>query len=317
MGSNRVHYGCLGVALSTPTSLPTSLLPGVQSVNVYSTKSTEYITQPGSSIPTNYYSTIPDIGFAYTEAFTTFPVLSAISGMNSYIDLFMYIGEDDVECFSARKYIRCKYLLLNSIRYSMNINGLFTCEKTYSGFSRYICTATSGITVPGCPGPATSTSNDLVGTRKNFNLSGTTLPATVISNNLIQEVSIYYTINRENITEPGTRTPYGSLTNFPIETRCSFTVASQNLDSYPDIFTTQTCSSLSGVAENLTLSICGVGNIINGSLNIPQAYLSSVEYGGGDVDGGNQTINIEYTSYYTTGISPLIEFPNAPATGCG
>lgn len=317
MGNNRVHYGCLGVALSTPTSLPIALLPGVQSVGISSNKTTEYILAPGSSAPTNYYSTRPDVSFTYNEAFSTLANLVLISGINSYVDMFMYIGQDDVECFSARKYIRCKYLLLDSLRYSMNVDGLFTCEKTYSGFSRFICPTSSGITLPSCPGPAAPTDNDLVGTRKNFNLSGSSLPASIINDNLIQEVNIEYSINRENISEPGTRTPYGSVTNFPIETKCSFTVSTQNLDAYTDSFTIQQCTSLSGIAENLVLSVCGIGGIIQGTVTIPQAYVSRVDYDGGDTGGGNQTITIEYTSYYSTGILPLIEFPNAAQTGCG
>lgn len=315
MGNNRVYYGCLGVALAAPTSFPSSLLPGVQSVGITSSVPIERVGSIGS---TNFvsYSTLPDISFTFTEAISSLSGILNIPGINGYIDLFMFIGQDDTECFSARKFIRCKYVLLTNIQYNMSIDGIFTCEKTYSGFSRFICPTSSGITVPTCS-TGFPANTHMVGTRRNFNLSGSSLPNTINVDNLIQEVSLSYSINRSTITEPGTRTPYGSSVQFPVETRCSFTVANKNLDSYQNNFAILPCTPINATPEDITLSICGKGNFVTGSVSVSGAYVTNINYDGGTTGGGNQNINIEYTSTNNPGIVPLVEFPNNATTGCG
>lgn len=314
MGNNRVYYGCMGVALAAPTSFPSSLLPGVQSVGISTSIPIERIGSIGSSTFTSY-TTLPDVSFTFTETISTLNSLINIPGLNDYIDLYMFIGQDDTECFSARKFIRCKYLLLTSVQYNMSINGLFTCEKTYSGFSRFICPTSSGITVPTCS-TGFPANTHMVGTRRNFNLDGSSLPSSVNTDNLIQGVSLSYNINRNTITEPGTRTPYGSNVEFPVETRCSFDVLNRNFDSYTNSFAILPCTPINATPEDLTISVCGKGNFVTGSISVSGSYVSNINYNGGDTGGGNQSITIEYVSTDNPGISPLVEFPNNATTGC-
>jgi len=315
VGNNRIYYGCLGVALSTPSSFPSALLPGVQSVGINTIQRTEYILSPGIAVPQLYYSLLSDVTFTFAEAFQTLEPLSSISGCNNYIDLYMFIGEDNSECMDARKYIRCKYILLQNLVYNLNINGIFTVEKTYNGFSRYVCSTSSPITIPNCSSSIPNYS--VVGSRRHFNISGSSLPSILTDDNVLQTITINQSITRENISEPATRTPYGSMTLFPIETKLTFGLISKNLDSYNNTFNTAICNNLSNHIEDITISICGIGGSGNSSsLSFNDVYLESINYNGGDTSGGNQEINIEYVCYSVSGINSLVEFPNVISTGC-
>lgn len=315
MGNNRIYYGCLGVALSTPSSFPSSLLPGVQSVGITSSTKIEYILAPAVAVPHSFYINLSDVSFDYSEAFQSLSQPSSISGVNDYIDLFMFVGDETAECMDARKYIRCKYLLLENLTYSLNINGIFTVEKTYRGFSRYICPTSSSITIPNCSSPIPSYS--VVGSRKHFNIDGSVLPSFLTTDNVLQNINISYNINRENIIEPGTRTPYGSATTFPVETTLSFTVFAKDLDNYTNNFNTQICQNIDKHIENITISVCGIGGPSNtSSLSFNDIYLNNINYAGAETAGSNQTITIDYICYSVSGINSLVEFPNVANTGC-
>lgn len=313
MGNKRVHYGCLGVALAAPNSFPSSLIPGVQSVTISTQLNNEYFVPSVAVNPAIVYSTTPDVSFTYAEAFDTLSDLPDISGVNDFIDLFMFVGEDNAECMDARKYIRCRYVLLESVSYNLGINGIFTREITYKGFSRYICSTNSNITLPSCPSSITGT--NLVGYRPNFNIASSSGLPSIVTDNLLQNITLKYNIAREVIVEPGTRTPYGFMTKFPIETVCSFELLTNDLDSEDQIFSTSSCESLDSDIVNFSIATCGI-NDINSSIAISGAYLSSMNYTGGDVTGGNQSISVEYTSYESSGLNTFVEFVNAPGTGC-
>lgn len=314
MGNNRIFYSCLGVALAAPNSFPSSVLEGVQSVGVTSAQTLEYFLPAKSIQPSDFYYTVPDISFTYSQFLQSFEDLSNLDGVNDYADLYMFVGEDNTDCLDPRKYILCRYLLLESIEYNLSIDGFFTLNKNFKGFSRYICSTSSSLSVPRCgiPSPANT---DLVARRYNFQLSGSSLPS-IVTDNALQTINIKQTINRKQISETGTKTPYGSAVNFPIETTVSLTLTSQNLDSYNNSFQTVSCTGLNGSSTDMTVAICGNGEVINGSLNINGAYVSNINYNGADTGGGNQNITIDYISYDSTGIDPLIEFPSDATTGC-
>lgn len=315
MGNNRIFYSCLGVALAAPNSFPSTILEGVQSVGVTSSKGIEYFLPSKSINSSGFYSTVPDISFNYSQLLHSFENLSDLYGVNDYVDLYMFVGEDNLECLDPRKYILCRYLLLDSIEYNLSINDFFTLTKNFKGFSRYICSTTNNITVPRCgiPIPANT---DLVGRRQNFHISGSSLPSILTTSNVLQNITIKSSINRKQISETGTKTPYGSSVNFPVETSISFELVSQNLDNYNDTFNIASCAGLTEDFTNITIGICGRGNEISGSLTINDAYLSNVSYNGGDTGGGNQILTIEYISYDSTGIDSVIEFPSNASTGC-
>lgn len=315
MGNNRIFYSCLGVALAAPNSFPTSILEGVQSVGITSSKDIEYFLPSASKISTGFFSSVPDISFNYSQILHSFEDLGDIDGVNDYVDLYMFVGDEDVACLDPSKYIICRYLLLESIEYNLSVDNFFILTKNFKGFSRYICSTSQNITVPRCS-ESNPSNVDLVGRRQNFHVSGSSLPSVLTSSNALQSISIKSSINRKQISETGTKTPYGSATNYPIETTVSFGLISQNLDNNNDTFSTVSCSGLMNNLTNINIAICGRGDVIEGSLSIDDAFLSNVNYNGGDTGGGNQSITIDYVSYNSTGIDPLIEFPSNAATGC-
>lgn len=315
MGNNRIFYSCLGVALAAPNSFPSDILEGVQSVGVSSSKSIEYFLPAKSTTSSGFYTTVPDISFNYSQLLHSFSDLSDLDGVNDYVDLYMFVGEDDTECLDPRKYILCRYLLLESIEYNLSVNEFFTLTKNFKGFSRYICSTSSSIDVPRCGIPNPS-DTDLVGRRHNFNVSGSSLPSVLTTSNALQSITIKSSINRKQINETGTKTPYGSSVNFPVETTISFELISQNLDNYDDTFNNIACTGITDNVTDITIDICGRQDVITGSLTIYDASLSSINYNGGDTSGGNQTITIEYISYDSTGIDSVIEFPSNASTGC-
>lgn len=327
---NRIFYSCLGVALAAPNSLPSSVLEGVQSVGITSSRNIDYILSYGDTTPTDIVQSTPDIKFSYSEIVQNIESIDTIPGFNSYQDLYMLIGDDTNTIIDPTKYVLCKYVLLNSITYNFSVDGIFTADKEYSGFSRYICpyvnlffedptpgyipSGASGETPepdPNCP----VYKYDKVGQRQHFSINGSSLPAVLLQNNALQSINISYNINRKQITESGTKTPYGSSVVFPLETSITFDVISQNLDGYNDTFQTNSCQGLLETSTDMTIKLCNCNNI-QGSITINDAILQQVNYAGGDATGSNQTITFEYKSYDDLGIQPLIEFPSDATTGC-
>ena len=302
---------------ASTNNLPVGILEGVQSVAVDSNKSLEYfLTYGSSSVEDNITVGTPDISFSYKETLKELQSLSNTDGVNDYVDLYMYVGEDDKDCIDPNKYIACRYLVLESMTYDLSVDGFFTIDKTYRGFSRYICnTELVSLNVPRCGQPPTS--ETLVARRQNFDLSGVNLPEYLKTNNALKNISISYNVDRKQVTEAGTKTPFGSAVNFPITTSVKFSLDSQLLDDKPDPFATTSCQPLSSSTTNIAIALCGSGDLVKGTLNLDNLVLRNIGYQGGDTGGGNQEMTVEYASYDSSDITPFISLPDVLVTGCG
>lgn len=316
---NRIFYSCLGVALSAPNSFPYSILTGVQSVSITSSNSIEYFLNAKDkevNPSTGIFQATTDVGLQYSEIATSFENLPSSIGVNNYADFYMFTGEDTDEELDPVRYILCRYVLLESITYSIAVDNFFQKEKSFKGFSRYICPFNSfTLSEPGSGDGSIDSECVLprILRREHFNIAGSSLPSIVNSNSL-QSIQITQTINRTNINEPGTKTPYGSAVNFPIETNISLELISRDLDSNTQPFQTNSCLGNNFPTTDMEIVICN--DICENKFNISQAAFTNIVYGGGDVGGGNQTVTIEYTSYDPLGINPLIEFPSDATAGC-
>lgn len=318
MGRNRVYYGCLGVAHSaTPSSLsiPSSIVEGVQSVSFSSEKDLQQYLYYGDTQP-QFYTGLSSVSFSYTEILKEFEDIADIDGANDYTNLFMFLGDDTSECLDPENYIMAKYLLLDSLTYDLNIDGFFTLEKSYSGFSNYICSTSSAIGIPGC---SSSTSYKPM-RRQNFDISASSIPGTNLNNIALTSLQIEQSIRRESIKEPGIRTPYGFSTQYPVETQVSITIPTKNLyggmNWGNDTFSIESCESISSSVGDIELTICSPVGGTNSTLSITDCRVKSINYAGGDTSGGNQNISVSLTSSYDPGIEPLIEFPSDATTGC-
>ena len=315
---NRLFYSCLGVGLSTPNVFPSNILTGVQSVAITSSNSIEYflIAKNTEVNPSNgSFQATTDVTFDYSQIVTSFEDLSTAIGSNSYGDLYMFTGEDTEAELDPVRYILCRYVLLESISYNISVDSFFEQSKSFKGFSRYICPF--GSFPVGIPGEPTDTDPDCilpsVLKREHFNITGSNLPS-IVNSNALQTIQITQSINRTNINEPGTKTPYGSAVNFPIETDITLELISRNLDGNTQPFQTNSCLGNSFATTDMEIVICN--SVCENKFNISEAAFTNIVYGGGDVGGGNQTITIEYTSYEPLGINPLIEFPSNATAGC-
>ena len=116
----------------------------------------------------------------------------------------------------------------------------------------------------------------------------------------VQSISLSTDLGREEIPELGRRGPFHRYATFPVEVTCSIEVLSQRGDNISateeGIYTTG--SDCDATASNLKdrtirLATCGGVRIYLGTKN----RLSSVDFGGGTTDGGNDTNTYNFTNF--------------------
>lgn len=118
---------------------------------------------------------------------------------------------------------------------------------------------------------------------------------------IIQSISISTDLGRESLNELGRRGPYHRYATFPTEVTCAIECLSQQGDNVSaveaGIFSTggSACSTNASNLSDSTIRIatCGGVRIYLGTKN----RLSSVDFGGGTTDGGNDTNTYNFTNY--------------------
>lgn len=116
----------------------------------------------------------------------------------------------------------------------------------------------------------------------------------------IQSINISTDLGREALNELGRRAPYHRYATFPVEVTCAIealSLSGDNISATEDgIYTTGTaCTDLGGNLKDRTIRLatdCGV-RIYLGTQN----RLSSVDFGGGSTDGGNDTNTYNFTNF--------------------
>lgn len=308
MSGNRVFYACLGAVVIDKGQ--SSYINGAISASLSLTRNINTIMRPGKKEPVAIYSDLPDVQFTYSQYVDSSNfkgLLETLTGLNNYIELALLIGSDtsgglfsgpstilpSVTGSPATQSVGCDLALLSSIRYNLPVDGFFTIDKTYTGYSKK--GTISNI-------PTFTESSAPVYRRQCW--TGT-LPA-ALNTQAVQNISIEYSINRQPIAEFATRKPYGFVTNFPIETTVNFDVLVQSLDNYSVDALESACQNPQTSKENISISV------YNGqSISISDAYLTNISYNGGDANSNsNQTMSVSYTSYNTaSAISPFVLAP--------
>lgn len=294
-GNNRVFYGCLGIGQcgSGPMS-------GIISAKYSLSREVSNIFAPGKSSPAATYGAMPNIEISYTKYLTSFAPLAQEDGLNSFVGFDMMVGSDSSSSNpNLNKTIRGSFMLLSSITYNLGINSPFTVEKSYIGYSK----------PAGGPGGTLPPSTAKVLMRQSFN---GTLP-TQIANTSPQNISVSFKINRDFIGEFATRKPYASYIRFPIESSCTFELLTKDLDNYILDAMDSACKNPQTYAQDIVLSLCG--NL--GSITIKKAYLTSLNYSGGDAGSqDNQTLSVTYTGYASPdNITPVLILPDEDPCG--
>lgn len=187
--------------------------------------------------------------------------------------------------------------LLSKFSYNFQTDGPFTITKSYTGFAKPSAGGGGG----GGGGYGSVT----VAKRADY---GGNLPAG-ISGNYLQSVSAEISINRQNIGEFATRKPYASVVQFPLQQSITYEVIASAMDSITIENLYAACKNPDSQTYSASISACGA------SFSISKAYVTSIQYSGGEASLGSkpQTISITYTSYEDIpGIKPVIYFDDTP-----
>ena len=291
--ANRIFYGCLGIAACGGPPIQ-----GVQSVSLSANRSVSTIFTPGKKTYAGKYSNLPDIELSYTKYADSLTSFSGEAGLSGYAGFTILAGDDTKKCLGGSgslTTIGFKELLLSSITYTISVDGPFTVERKYKGWSSEAC-ASNGLGVfANCDTSIAST------IKRKGCFSASFLPSE-ISAQTIQSVIITFTVNREFINQLGSRKPYASYVTFPVETSCTFDVLAKSLSSI-DFPQPVDCKNTSAVETNISLGIGG------SSITIDKAVLTGLNYSGGEAKtgGSNLRISATYTSYETPGsLKPFI-----------
>ncbi len=303
-GNKRIFNGCLGIGTCTGNPLS-----DIISADYSLSRSINNIYKPQDSTPIATYGLNPDIEIRYTSYMVDgFPPLTSEMGLNDIVGFKLLVGSDDPDSWPDitttnipldQKAIGGSLMLLNSITYSLSVNGPGTIQRLYRGYSKP--NMEPGGTVPFKS--ASGNSSQYVTLRNKF--TGT-VPGE-ISQNALQSITVTRTFNRQIVNEFATRKPYASYISFPVETSCTFELLSQNLDTYEISAMDTACKNPKTYRTNISLSLCE-----GASIEIQKAYLTSLQYSGASADSSdNQIISATYTSYETpVGLEPVFIFPD-------
>ena len=301
MANNRVFYGCYGIAYCGEPPLQ-----GARSISITTNRQVTNIFTPGSKDAIASYTVLPDIELTFTSYLTAFPDLTNEPGVNDYTSLDVTIGDETDECLSPKHSLRFKYLFLTNFECNMSVDGVFTIQRTFKGWTKHAgCSPPGAFTCTEAPDPPGSNAYS----RQKFDLSGSAIPAFVKSASALQSITASCSINRQYVPEFATRKPYASYITFPIENSCKFeTIIKDSLDGNNLDFIQNACKNTPAVQENISLQLCGGG----GSFDINNAYFTSSSYSGADAgDKSNLKASLSYIGYNSDIItSPVVIIPD-------
>lgn len=287
MGNKRIFYACHGVALDG------SLMAGVQSVTVSSETQDYAIETFGSTdideIYKDQYTFNINVQRAIvSEKIAYYPTGTIDSVANQTFDICLLVGSDTAAVLSSGNtsttisFPKCK---IDSVAYNLDVDGNFTEEITFLGFSKHI--NSSGCADIG-PLAKPTDSNEYPYRRQHFESS-------TLGGNL-SNVSATTSFNFNKIKEFGKSyiDPNKTYPTYPIITQLSVTkiYTSGNFDSIEEN-NYDTCVSNSDTSkENHSIDLCG-----STTIHFSGCILKSTDYNGGDTGGGNVLITKNYDCY--------------------
>lgn len=214
------------------------------------------------------YGDMPEIQLSYTGHATSMGSFDAEEA-SSFKKITINGSEGGVTVAKA---------LLSNFRCNFQIDGPFSVTKTFTGFAKL----SSG-------GGGDVASNPIVAKRQDYTGS---LPQG-IQGNFLQSVTTEISINRQNIEEFASRRPYASVLSPPTKQSITYEVIASSMDSIviDDLY--EACKNPESTQYDASISVCGF------SFSISKAYVTNIQYSGGEASVGSkpQTISITYTSY--------------------
>lgn len=256
-------------------------LSGLISAEYALSRNINSLYKMGNSSPIATYGDMPEIQVSYTGHAAEMGSFN-VSEANEL---------SDININGTNGGVNASLALLSKFSYNFQTDGPFTITKSFLGFAK--SSAQSG----GGGGYGS------VQVAKRADYSGSLPPG--ISGNYLQGVSAEITINRQNIGEFATRKPYASVVQFPTQQSITYEVIASSMDSITIDDLYNACQNPNSSTYSASIAACGV------SFGISKAYVTNIQYSGGEASAGSkpQTISITYTSYEDIpGLKPVIYF---------
>lgn len=296
-GNKRIFYACYGVGPCGGAPLP-----HVISASLSLSQSYKSTFAQGSIQPSSTYGEMPDVEISYKSYLKNFSGLASEPGLNDFIGLELFVGSDDFSGWDPNSEtnpvltgtVSASYLLLSEVTYTLSVDKPFTVERKYKGFSKDLGKGSG-------PTPYVSSPGAMDNVLMRHTYTGN-LPSE-LSGNAPQNISVSFSINRDYVGEFGTRKPYASYVNFPIESSVTFDLLAQSMDGVVISAMDSACQNPTSYKQNININLCEGGGV-----TINNARLTSLNYSGADSDGNsNLTLSATYTGYGSPdNIKPVI-----------
>lgn len=291
--ANRIFYASHGVSVGGTT------VQGAQSVSVNTNFDLEQVFQLGRLAIYENLQNDPDVEVTISKVLDGEPLIWSLAGStgtsiidnaNDQADVVLGIGDDAQSVLTAATEVTMTGMYVNSVNYTLPVDGTFTEEVTFIGSSKTI-SAAGGIPVA----PTTITTPAV---RRRQNLMNTSiLPAAVAGKNL-SNITISADFGREKLYRLGEFSPFHRFVNFPLEVTVTFDVIAQTNDGVSVAEEHDNCQGQTTGEETISIFVCdAAGSGDYQFLLGDKCILSSVAYSGGDTGGGNVTITYTYITY--------------------
>ncbi len=252
------------------------------------------------------------------------------SASNKRFNLNMEVSSDHNEENIPKKFVQCTGLYLSNYTINFNMEGPTTETVTLVGShllwtSGVIPTGGSALhgMVPRIPNTAASSNRD---SSKQQNVSNVMTredytAATGIELSGLRSLTFSVNMEREELLELGSKTPYFRTATYPIETSLEIEFLARERSGNPYGYS-------ANIDETKVNNGCGVSHRLpsttridagNRSFSFGEMDWTGTTYSGGDAGGGNATITESYTgqNYYAVGTNTDWTTQKGSGSACG
>ena len=337
---NRIFYACKAVELNGPSgdvgphNIEWDRIAGLQSVGINTTFNLEPIYQLGQLDIYENYEEIPEVEISLSKMLDGNPTIFAMAvGTGNIVDiannrtgfrLSLFPDNTVLATGTPSSQVVCQPAYLSQVTYTFPTEGSFTEEATLvANTKEWLTNKVNVLDTRDAEEPKGTPKYGIL-RRGQFNSDVSILPTgangTYSSGSLpsgakVNNITVTINLGREQLRELGQRTPYLRYVNFPLEITTEITVtATEEGDTVGYIEPTTKCAVPRALGFHpIKIATCD-GMILDlGTKN----KLTSVNFQGGDADGGNATLTYSYQNFsnliYTapTGASGDITFAEA------
>ena len=322
MANNRIFYACHAVQLNGPSGTTQAensgwdTVVGLQSVGMNTNFNLEPVYQLGQLELYDNYEEVPEVEITLNKVLdNSAPIYAMAMGTGSLVELankrcgvrLLIYPDTNLEATGTPvAQVECVPAYLSQVTYTFPTEGNCTEEVTLVSNDKTWATNLSAYS--GSPEAKTPGGVGIL-RRQHISLSETKLPTGGITGALksnsasgglplgmrISNITVSFSLGREQIRELGRRTPYYRYVNFPVEISTEIQVVATTGDMVGVSGSTDSaCTNPKALAnKEIIIATCDGMKLDLGEKN----KLTSVNYTGGDTGGGNATITYSYRTY--------------------